>query len=266
MSEGERAAGTAVITGASAGIGAEFARQLAERGYDLLLIARREERLTELCRQLSGQFKINCEVFPADLSQEADIDLVAVRIGEIADISMLINNAGFGARGFFAEANFNRQIDMLNVHIMATVKLTRAALEKMMVNGRGDIINVSSAAGFLTGPGSVNYCATKAYLISFSQSLRGEVKDRGIRVQVLCPGYTLTEFHEVGELKGFDRSRIPKFMWQPAGYVVRESLKGLDRNRPICIPGAGYRVLLGLVRMPFVGAILKALARRIRRQ
>ena len=139
---------SAFITGASAGIGAEFARRLAERGYNLILTARREERLKAQASKLSEQHNVKCEIVFADLSNENDTEKVASVIRETKDISMLVNNAGFGVMGNLHEAVFSRQIDMLNVHIVATVKLARAALENMVPNGRGDIINVSSVAAF----------------------------------------------------------------------------------------------------------------------
>ena len=200
--------GTALITGASAGIGAEFARRLAKQGYNLILTARREEKLTELATELSEQYNIRCDVIAADLAIESDTERVAETIRNTKDISLLVNNAGFGLSDKLHESNISRQVDMLNVHMVAAMKLTYAALQNMVANKNGDIINVSSVAGFLSGSGSINYCATKAFLINFSKGLQLEVKEYKIRVQALCPGFTITEFHDTEELTGlFSSSR-----------------------------------------------------------
>jgi hypothetical protein len=254
--------GTALITGASSGIGAEFAERLAQLEYDLILVARREERLRELSSKLSEKHNVKCKVFPADLAIQEDIDRVAALIKETKNISMLINNAGFGTMGNLIETNFSRQVDMINVHVMAAVKLSRAALENMVANRIGTIINVSSVAGFFAGEGSINYCATKAYLITFSKGLQEEVRDKNIRVQALCPGFTVTEFHDVGELAGFDRSHIPKIWWLPVEFVVDQSLKYLEKGKVICVPGFGYRLMLGVIRLPVIGSILHAIGHR----
>lgn len=248
---------TALITGASSGLGEVFARRLAARGYNLLLTARREERLNKLRHELEAEHSITAEVFMADLAKAEDVDRLVERIGSMDSLEMLVNNAGFGTSGKFAEVDIEGQTDMIQVHVVATVRLTRAALAGMIVRGRGAIVNVSSVAGFLTGSGSLTYCATKAYLISFSQSLQAELKGTGVGVQALCPGFTYTGFHDTSALKGFERSQVPKFLWMPADYVVDNSLKALEKGRVICIPSWKYRLIVALVTRPLIRWMLR---------
>ncbi len=261
----DKTRGVALITGASSGIGETFAEELAARGYDLILVARRQDKLERICEQLREKYSVKCQILSADLARDEDIEKVASRIKETENLTMLINNAGFGAIGDFGEVDFGRQLDMISVHVLAAVKLCRAALPNMIAEKRGDIINVSSVAGFMATPGNINYCATKAYLIPFSEGLQEELKDKGIRVQALCPGFTCTEFHEVGDLVGFDRSHVPKGWWMSAEYVVRESLKALEKGRVTCIPHIRYRLIVTIVRNRFLARLLRPLIRRRRR-
>jgi len=249
---------TALITGASSGLGEVFARRLASRGYSLLLVARREERLNKLRDELEAEYSITAEVFLADLAKAEDVERLAERIRSMDSLDMLVNNAGFGTAGRFAEIDVEGQADMIHVHVVASVRLTRAALPRMIARGTGVIINVSSVAGFLIGSGSVTYCATKAYLTSFSQSLHVELKGTGVRVQALCPGFVHTGFHDTAALETFERSQIPKFLWMSADYVVDTSLKTLARNRAVCIPSWKYRLIVALVTNPLTRGILRA--------
>ena len=253
---------TALITGASSGLGEVFARRLAERGYNLLLTARREERLNKLRDELEAKHSIAAEVFAADLAKAEDVERLAGRIDEMDSLEMLVNNAGYGTAGNFAEVDIQGQADMIQVHVVAAVRLARAALPGMIARGTGAIVNVSSVAGFLTGGGSVTYCATKAYLTSFSQSLQVELKGTGVRVQALCPGFVYTGFHDTAALETFSRSQIPKFLWMSADYVVDASLKTLEKNRPICIPSWKYRLIVALVTNPITSGILRVYYQR----
>lgn len=230
----------AVITGASSGIGASFARQLAARGYDLLLVARRVEPLRQVASSLERELKIAAEAFPADLATDADVQRLVDRIGAEPRLEMLVNNAGFGTKGKFFEADVDGQDQMHRLHVMATMRLSHAALRAMVRRGRGAIINVSSVAGFLKSTGNTSYCATKAWMNHFTEGLYLDLKAARspVKVQALCPGYTLSGFHDV---MGVDRGRIPKHMWMDADFVVAESLRGLDRNRLFVIPGWKYR-------------------------
>src|SRR5579863_918613 len=195
---------TALITGASSGIGEAFARKLAARGYDLILVARREERLRTLAASLPG----HAEVLNADLACEAGLAAVERAIHECTRLDLLVNNAGFGTLGRFWEADIGGQVRMHEVHVMATMRLTHAALAGMVPRGRGGVISVSSVAAFGQSPGSVSYCATKAWINSFTEGLDMELRRlrSPVKVQALCPGFTATEFHET---LGMDTKAIP---------------------------------------------------------
>ncbi len=248
----------ALVTGASSGIGAEFARQLAAAGYDLILVARREARLKALAATLSQEHNVHVEWLTADLATEAGISALAAHIAALPRLDLLVNNAGFGTGGAFAEADVAEQAAMLNLHMMAPMRLSRAALPGMIARRSGGIINVASLAGFMALPGSANYCATKAYLATFSQALAGETKRHGVRVQALCPGFTVTEFHDRPDQGGFDRRRIPGFAWGSAQAVVAASLRGLARGQVVCVPGLLNRLILFLARLGLVNRLAPA--------
>lgn len=257
--------GRAVVTGASAGIGEEFARQLAAAGFDLTLVARREERLAALATELGAAHGIRAEARTADLSREEDIAALSDYLTGAPDLVLLVNNAGFGTRGSFTEVPLERTLDMIRVHVIASVALSRAALLGMETRGQGAIINVSSIAGFFPSSGGATYGATKAYLNAFSEALAAEVSDKGIKVQALCPGFTATEFHVVGDYEGFDRGQIPAPLWMPASEVVAESLAALAGNAVIVVPGARYKAVVAAGSGPF-GSPVRRAARAIRRR
>lgn len=257
--------GRAVITGASAGIGEAFARRLAAAGFDLTLVARREERLTALAAELRAVYDIDAHVWPADLTRAADVAALGDYLAATEDLVLLVNNAGFGTRGELVEVPLERTLDMIRLHVVATVTLSRAALMGMLPRGQGAIINVSSIAAFFPSGGGANYGATKAYLNAFSEALAAEVRDQGITVQALCPGFTTTEFHEVGDYQAFDRRQIPGALWMPADEVVAESLAALGNGRVVVVPGARYRAMVATTRGPFGGLIRRA-GQRIRRR
>ncbi len=239
--------GTVLITGASSGIGEAYARKLAEQGYNLVLVARRKDKLETIAQELKEKYSAVVEIICADLSKDEDIQKVEQRILEISDLTMLINNAGFGTTGRFAEVEKAKHIEMINVHISASLRLCRAALPAMINMNAGVIINVSSIAAMLPNANRVNYCATKAYLNMFSKSLQREVAEYNIKVQVLCPGYTLTGFHDTENFKDWSRSEIPKKLWMTAEEVVAISLKALKSKKVVCIPGFKYRLLICLM-------------------
>nr|MBN2278280.1 SDR family oxidoreductase [candidate division Zixibacteria bacterium] len=255
--------GTALITGASSGIGATFARRLAGRGHDLILVARRRDKLESLARQLEDQYHITVEILIADFTRREDIENVADHIKNCRSLRVLINNAGFGISGHFLENDVGKHLDMLSVHVTAIVILTHAALPGLMARGGGDIINVSSVSAFLTGPGCVSYCATKAYVNSFTKSLHTEYKDKNIRLQALCPGFTYTEFHDRPEIKNFNRTDIPGWLWLTSEKVVDLSLKALARGKVIYITGWRYRIITELLCNRIIGPILIKLFKRI---
>jgi short-subunit dehydrogenase len=225
----------ALVTGASSGIGEVFARRLFARGFDLVLVARRKDRLERLAFELGGAV-----VLTADLAADADLRRVEQYIAEQPELELLVNNAGFGSSGRFWEAGLDVQDRMHRLHIIATLRLTHAALEVMLPRARGSIINVSSVAAFLHNPFSVSYGATKAWINSFTEALYVELRSVGspVRVQALCPGFTITEFHDV---LGIDRRLVPNSLWMTAESVVEASLRGLEKNRLIVIPGWRYR-------------------------
>jgi uncharacterized protein len=254
----------AAITGASAGIGAAFARALAARGSDLILIARRADRLEALAAELAQRHNTKCEVIAADLNAAADLERVAERLGA-AQLNLLVNNAGFGVKGLFATADFAAQEGMHRLHILATLRLTHAVLAGMVERGKGGIINVASVAGFLASPGAVSYGASKCWINAFTEGIWMELRGSGspVRVQALCPGFTYSEFHDVA---GMNRDKLaPKSWWCSAEQVVEESLTGLERDKIFVIPGFRYRLLVGLVdRLPRSARreLLLAMARR----
>lgn len=259
--------GTALITGASSGIGAEFARQLAHAGYDVVLVARRAERLDALAAELEERYGIRAESLAADLQVPADVERVAVRIREGNDIALLVNNAGFGIPHTFRRGDPDRQVDMIQVHVIAAVRLARAALPGMLERRRGAIINVSSVAAFVPVVAHPIYAATKACLNTFSESLAAELRGKGIRVQALCPGFVHSEFHKDPQ-HAATRSNIPGWLWLSTDVVVRASLAALDRDRVICIPDWRYQLIARAARLGLVSfgwrLVGKRLSRRVR--
>jgi len=237
----------AIVTGASAGIGREFCEQLARRGYDLIAVARNADRLSALAAEIAARHGAAVEVFPADLVRDDDVSRLVARIAAEPRLALLVNNAGFGTLGTLAKTAPEPQEAMLRLHTLAPMRLSQAAARAFLPRHAGAIVNVSSVASFLFSAGNVNYCATKAYLTTFSEGLAAELRRSGIQVQALCPGFTRSEFHQRANMPVND---LPSAMWQSAEDVVRASLTTLDRRGPvICVPGLGYRLLVALVRL-----------------
>lgn len=238
----------ALVTGASAGIGVVFSRRLAERGYDLILVARRWERLEQLARELAERYGARAEVLPADLTNDAELKQVEERIGQTADLEILVNNAGFGTVGRFYESSVASQDQMHRLHVLATMRLCHAALRQMTAHGKGAVVNVSSLAAYSSRPGTASYHSTKAWMNAFTEGLYMDLKSSRspVQVQALCPGFTVTEFHDV---LGFDRKRIPASLWLSAEDVVDASLHGLDRRKLFVIPGWRYKALFALMSL-----------------
>ncbi len=237
--------GTAAITGASSGIGAVFARRLAARGHDLLLHGRREHLLAALCQELAATHGIRATYVLAELSTEEGVRAVEERINAIPDLAVLVNNAGSGSLGNFTEEAVDEHQALVHTHVMAAVRFMHAALTGMRTRHAGAVINVSSVAGFLIGPRNAAYCASKAFLTSFTESLHLELHGTGVHVQALCPGFTISDFHA---RLGYDTSGdfFRKFM--TAEDVVDQSLRALEREKVVCITGAKYR--FGLLFIP----------------
>jgi uncharacterized protein len=238
----------ALVTGASAGIGAAYARRLAAQGDDLILVARRKDRLQDLAAELTSRYGVRAETLPADLTTEAGLRAVEERIEREEHLEFLLNNAGFGAGGRFYECPLESQDAMHRLHIMATMRLSHAALRKMTARGKGALVNVASVAAFICRPGSTSYYATKAWVTCFTEGLFLELRQARspVRVQALCPGFTVTEFHDVIK---FDRSRIPAHWWTSAEQVVDASLKGLQRDKLFVVPGWRYKLAVFLLRL-----------------
>jgi hypothetical protein len=238
----------AVVTGASSGIGAGFARALAARGYDLALVARRQDRLRLLADELGNHFQAKCTLLRADLTREPELRSVEEFLAGAANLQLLVNNAGFGAQGRFYEAPVESQDAMHRVHVLATMRLAHAALRNLTARNQGAIINVSSVAAFVPRPGSTSYYATKAWINCFTEGLHLELKSAGsrVRVQALCPGFTLTEFHDV---LGIDRNFISGAWWMRAEDVVETSLRGMEKGKLFVVPGWRYKLLVSLLRL-----------------
>jgi len=226
----------ALVTGASSGIGAAFARRLARDGFSLILVARRRDRLEALARDLGG-----AEVLAADLVNDDELRVVEDRIAAAPDLELLVNNAGFGTLGRFFEIPVESQDRMHRLHVMATLRLTHAALRVMAPRGKGGVINVSSVAAFGPSPQNVSYSATKAWMNSFTEGLRLELKTARspVQVQALCPGFTYSELLDTA---GVDRSTVPSWLWMRPEDVVDASLRGLARGKARVVPGAIYKL------------------------
>ena len=256
---------SSLITGASSGIGAEFARQLASQGYDLVLVARRKDRLDNLASELHQEHSIQAEVLVADLTNETEIQQLEKHIIEHEALDLLVNNAGFGMHGKFTDLDISKHLAMIQVHNIACVRLSHVALPGMLARNQGGIINVSSISG-LVPIGNITYGATKAFQVVFSETLQMELSGTGINIQALCPGYTYTEFHNRQDLSSFQRSQIPKPLWTPVEQVVSESLRGLENGKVIVVPGTLYRLFASLGRRSIFAHLMRSTAVRVRRK
>lgn len=241
----------AVVTGASSGIGEAFARHLANMGYDLIIVARREARLQALAEKLD----VDVQIVLADLTLDADIARMEAIIQDNDEIAYLVNNAGFGHPGHFAEVDLETHLAMNHLHLDTTIRLTHAVIPQMKNNKNGAIINVSSIGGLIPMPGSATYNATKAYLVSFSESLSMELASDGIIVQALCPGFTYTEIWEGAGYKNM--SHIPKIAWMSSDEVVRISLGAIPKKRYLVTTGIYNQLAWRLMRIPLFHYFLK---------
>ncbi|MEO6800555.1 MAG: SDR family oxidoreductase [Rhodanobacter sp.] len=239
-----------LITGASSGIGAEFARQLAVLGHDLVLTARRVERLEGLATELRKQHDIQVTVLPHDLADPAAIPWLCDALEQRSlQVDWLINNAGYGVPGTFAANDWATHADFLRVLLTAPTELAWRLLPGMSRRAHGRIINVASLAGHVPAPaGHTLYAASKAYLIKFSQALALETRSRGVHVCALCPGFTWSEFHDVtGTREKMDK--LPGFMWLSAEEVVSQGIAAVERGEAVYIPGRVNRLIKAMVQL-----------------
>jgi uncharacterized protein len=246
----------ALVTGASSGIGHAFVLALADRGHDVVLVARDTARLEALAKELRDAYGAGAEVLTADLSDPTALAAVEARLSDPErPIDLLVNNAGFGTSGHFSTLDVDREQQEIELNVLALVRLTHAALGPQVERGRGGVINVASIAAYQPTPGNATYGATKAFVRSFSQAIHEELKGTGVRCMVLSPGFTRTEFQTRA---GFDSSDVPNFLWQEAATCVQYALRAYDKGRAECVPGA-----LNGVTAVFTAATPHAVTRRI---
>ncbi|MFC4585553.1 SDR family NAD(P)-dependent oxidoreductase [Sphaerisporangium corydalis] len=231
---------TALITGATAGLGAAFARRLAADGFSLVLVARDEKRLVETADTLYHRYGVRADALAADLSAEEGVAAVEKRLREGVDL--LVNNAGFAHTGAALDVPVEDEVTMLRVHCEAVLRLTMAALPAMRARGRGGVINVASVAAFFAHG---TYSASKAWVVNFSESLAAQVPEPRVRVMALCPGFVRTEFHERAAI---DTSGIPGFMWLSADRVAGAAMRDLARGLPVSVPDPRYKAIVGVSR------------------
>lgn len=237
----------ALVTGASAGIGEAIARELAAVGTSLVIVARTQDRLEELAKELEAGTGVEVEVLPADLADTEQLALVETRVAaEEGPIDLLVNNAGFGFNGNVGEIPIEKEQSEILVNVLALVRLSHAAVGVMRDRRRGTILNVGSVAAFQPAKGSANYSATKAYVLSFTQSLDDELAGSGVNATVLCPGFTRTEFQDRGE---FDVAGLPSWFWQDADEVARTGLDAAASGRTVVVPGWHNRTAVTLTRL-----------------
>ena len=236
---------TALITGASAGIGRELARLFAADGHDLVLVARRLPELQALCAELEQQRKVKARAIACDLGSKSELDALLAEL-RVLELDYLVNNAGFGTVGAFAELPAEREAAMIDLNVTAVVRLTREVLPRMLARKRGRILNIGSTAGFQPGPYMATYYASKAFVNSFSEALAYEVRGTGVSVTVSCPGPTLTEF---GALSGVDKSRLFQLGAASAESVARAAYRAMQRQRPMFVHGLLNFLLVQSLRL-----------------
>jgi uncharacterized protein len=234
---------TALVTGPTSGIGLRFAHQLAEKGYDLVLVSRDQGRLDAVADELREGYGGTVDVLPADLGDRSSLARVEARLADQdRPVDLLVNNAGFGLKHGFLDNSVEDEQAMLDVLVTAVLRLTHAAIRPMVARGQGAIINVSSLAGFLPRG---TYSAAKAYVTSLSRWADLTYRDRGVRVMALLPGFTKTEFHERMDVS---RGSAPSWMWLDADRLVRDALADLDSGKQVSIPSKRYQALAALAR------------------
>lgn len=233
----------ALITGATAGIGAQYARLLAREGFDLILVARDKKRLSTTAKSLSKEFGIKVDLLPADLTKPVQLEKVRSRLGDVKKpVDVLINNAGFGINKSFLESEIKAEQELLDVLVTAPMRLTHAVLPVMLQRNSGIVVNVSSVASWIAGG---TYSAAKSYLTVLTESLHTELRSTKVKISALCPGFTRTEFHQRGRMK---MKGLPNFMWLSAEQVVEKSWRDANAGKVISIPGWQYLILSSISR------------------
>lgn len=228
---------SALVTGASSGIGAAIAAELASRGYSLALVARREERLRSLAAELASDHGIDADVVACDLADPAERDRLMDELrARGRAVELLVNNAGFGHQADFAPSPRERMVEMVRLNVEAVVDLTSRFLGPMVEKGRGGVINIASTAAFQPLPGSAVYAASKAFVLSFSEAIRTELRGSGVTVTAVCPGPVKTEFTEVAGVGGVEE-RTPGAVWMTAEEIARHAVDGAERDRRVVVPG-----------------------------
>ncbi|MBX3484538.1 SDR family oxidoreductase [Phenylobacterium sp.] len=240
----------ALVTGASAGIGAAFARALARRGYDLALTARRADRLEALAGEVRSRHGVEALTIAADLAEPDAPGRILERLaGQGRSVDVLVNNAGYGLAGTYAETAWADQQAFLQVMVTAPCELAHRVAGGMRERRFGRIVNVASLAGLLpAAAGHTLYAASKAFLVRFSQSLHLELRPAGVHVTALCPGFTYSEFHDVNGTRERADASLPRWIWQDAETVVETGWRAAEANRPVCVPGAVNKAIAGLAR------------------
>jgi short-subunit dehydrogenase len=234
---------TALITGASSGIGSDLARELASRGHNVTLVARREDRLRSLADEIAAEHGVSAEVLACDLQDPEARDALPGRVAELGrTVNVLVNTAGYGSAGRFVDLPAGSETGMVRLNCEAVVALTHAWAGEMVQRGDGAILIVASSAGFQPLPRQATYGASKAFALSFSEALHAELRPHGISVTALCPGPVETEFAEAGDIHGFDEV-MPKALWVAPREVARQAIAGLSSGKRVVAPGIGTRVM-----------------------
>lgn len=235
---------TALVTGATSGIGLSFAHQLAERGHDIVLVARDRVRLENVSDELRAKYDVATEILVADLSDRADTGKVAERLADQArPVDLLVNNAGYALRKRFLDNDISEEEAVFDVLGRAVLVLSHAAARAMRERGHGAIVNVSSVAGQIT---SGTYSAVKSFVTSLTEGLNIELTGTGVTATALLPGFTRTEFHDRAKL---NMSRLPKFMWLNADRLVADCLDDVSKGKVISVPGIQYKVIVAVLRL-----------------
>jgi len=249
---------TALITGASTGLGAEFAKQLAAQNYDLLLVARRRDKLEEVARDLTARYGVKSQVIVADLTEPAAPKMLYDTVKSLGvKVDYLVNNAGIAGPDLIEDRDWQAQVEFFQLMMTSVAHLCHLFIPAMRERGFGRVINIASVAARLPRADGCNYGPSKAYLVSLSEALSVTLKDTGVHVCALCPGYTHTDFHATAGLQEM-KDRLPKLLWYPAHIVVADGIRAVAKGKPICISGRLYRWLDPLFQSVWTRRLFRA--------